>query len=155
RQGWQRLNRVLAALPAEADPMLLPPPSANVSMHNVGVAAPGTQRLLVQDASFALEAGHGVGIIGPSGSGKSTLVRALVGAWLPAIGRIKLDGADLDQWSQAERGRHIGYLPQDVELFAGTVAENIARFEPNADAGAIIAAAKAAGAHELIVGHRR
>ncbi|WP_292315065.1 type I secretion system permease/ATPase [Mesorhizobium sp.] len=154
RQGWQRLNRVLAALPAEADPMLLPPPSANVSMHNVGVAAPGTQRLLVQDASFALEAGHGVGIIGPSGSGKSTLVRALVGAWLPAIGRIKLDGADLDQWSQAERGRHIGYLPQDVELFAGTVAENIARFEPNADAGAIIAAAKAAGAHELIVGFR-
>ncbi|CDX37945.1 Type I secretion system ATP-binding protein PrsD [Mesorhizobium plurifarium] len=154
RQGWQRLNRVLAALPAETEPMLLPPPSASVSMQNVGVAAPGTQRLLVQDASFSMEAGHGVGIIGPSGSGKSTLVRALVGAWLPAIGRIKLDGADLDQWSQAERGRHIGYLPQDVELFAGTVAENIARFEPDADAGAIIAAAKAAGAHDLIVGFR-
>ncbi len=154
RQGWQRLNRVLAALPAETEPMLLPPPSGNVGMHNVGVAAPGTQRLLVQDASFALEAGHGVGIIGPSGSGKSTLVRALVGAWLPATGRIKLDGADLDQWSQAERGRHIGYLPQEVELFAGTVADNIARFEPDADAVAIIAAAKAAGAHELIVGFR-
>ncbi|WP_430691575.1 type I secretion system permease/ATPase [Mesorhizobium vachelliae] len=154
RQGWQRLNRVLAALPAETAPMLLPPPTTNVSAHNVGVAAPGNQRLLVQDANFAMEAGHGVGIIGPSGSGKSTLVRALVGAWLPAIGRIKLDGADLDQWSQAERGRHIGYLPQDVELFAGTVAENIARFEPDADAGAIIAAAKAAGAHELIVGFR-
>jgi ATP-binding cassette subfamily C protein len=154
RQGWQRLNRVLAALPAETEPLLLPPPSANVGMLNVGVAAPGTQRLLVQDASFAIEAGHGVGIIGSSGSGKSTLVRALVGAWLPVIGRIKLDGADLDQWSQSERGRHIGYLPQDVELFAGTVAENIARFEPDADAGAIIAAAKAAGAHELIVGFR-
>ncbi|OHV59845.1 type I secretion protein [Mesorhizobium sp. LCM 4577] len=154
RQGWQRLNRVLAALPAETEPMLLPPPSANVGMQNVSVGAPGTQRLLVHDANFALEAGHGVGIIGPSGSGKSTLVRALVGAWFPVAGRIKLDGADLDQWSQAERGRHIGYLPQDVELFAGTVAENIARFEPDADAGAIIAAAKAAGAHDLIVGFR-
>lgn len=154
RQGWQRLNRVLAALPAETEPMLLPPPSANVSMQNVAVGAPGTQRLLVQDIGFAMEAGHGVGIIGPSGSGKSTLVRALVGAWQPAVGRIRLDGADMDQWSQAERGRHIGYLPQDVELFAGTVAENIARFELDADAGAIIAAAKAAGAHDLIVGFR-
>ncbi|WP_192385517.1 type I secretion system permease/ATPase [Mesorhizobium silamurunense] len=154
RLGWQRLTKVLAALPAEAEPMLLPAPSANVSMQNVSIAAPGAQRLLVHDASFAMEAGHAVGIIGPSGSGKSTLVRALVGAWLPVAGRIRLDGADLDQWSQQEHGRHIGYLPQDVELFAGTVAENIARFEPDADAGAIIAAAKAAGAHELIVGFR-
>ncbi len=154
RLGWQRLTKVLAALPAEAEPMLLPAPSANMSMQNVSIAAPGTQRLLVHDASFAMEAGHAVGIIGPSGSGKSTLVRALVGAWLPVAGRIRLDGADLDQWSQQEHGRHIGYLPQDVELFAGTVAENIARFEPDADAGAIIAAAKAAGAHELIVGFR-
>ncbi|RWM05813.1 MAG: type I secretion system permease/ATPase [Mesorhizobium sp.] len=155
RQGWQRLTRVLAALPAEAEPMLLPAPNANVMMHNVAITAPGSQRLLVQDASFAMEAGHGLGIIGPSGSGKSTLVRALVGAWLPVAGRIKLDGADLDQWSLAERGRHIGYLPQDVELFAGTVADNIARFEMDADPAAIIAAAKAAGAHDLIVGFRQ
>ncbi|RWD93889.1 MAG: type I secretion system permease/ATPase [Mesorhizobium sp.] len=155
RQGWQRLTKVLAALPAEAEPMLLPAPSANVMMHNVAIMAPGSQRLLVQDASFAMEAGHALGIIGPSGSGKSTLVRALVGAWLPVVGRIKLDGADLDQWSQAERGRHIGYLPQDVELFAGTVADNIARFEADADPAAIIAAAKAAGAHDLIVGFRQ
>ncbi|CDX11072.1 Type I secretion system ATP-binding protein PrsD [Mesorhizobium sp. ORS 3324] len=155
RQGWQRLSRVLAALPAEAEPMLLPAPSANVIMHGVGIAAPGTQRLLVHDASFAMEAGHGLGIIGPSGSGKSTLVRALVGAWQPVSGRVRLDGADLDQWSSRERGRHIGYLPQDVELFAGTVAENIARFEPDADSAAIIAAAKAAGAHDLIVGFRQ
>ncbi|WP_245480875.1 type I secretion system permease/ATPase [Mesorhizobium sp. M1E.F.Ca.ET.041.01.1.1] len=155
RQGWQRLTKVLAALPAEAEPMLLPAPSANVMMHNVAIMAPGSQRLLVQDASFAMEAGHALGIIGPSGSGKSTLVRALVGAWLPVVGRIKLDGADLDQWSQAERGRHIGYLPQDVELFAGTVADNIARFETDADPAAIIAAAKAAGAHDLIVGFRQ
>ncbi|RWM24417.1 MAG: type I secretion system permease/ATPase [Mesorhizobium sp.] len=155
RQGWQRLTRVLAALPAEAEPMLLPAPNANIMMHNVAITAPGSQRLLVQDASFAMEAGHALGIIGPSGSGKSTLVRALVGAWLPVAGRIKLDGADLDQWSQAERGRHIGYLPQDVELFAGTVADNIARFEMDVDPAAIIAAAKAAGAHDLIVGFRQ
>jgi len=108
----------------------------------------------VHDASLALEAGHAVGIIGQSGSGKSTLVRALVGAWQPAAGKIRLDGADLHQWSAEDRGRFIGYLPQDVQLFAGTVAENIARFEPDADPAAIIAAANAAGAHDLIVGFR-
>ena len=155
RQGWQRLTKVLAAMPAETEPMLLPPPNASVTVQNATIAAPGVQRLLVQDASFAMEAGHGLGIIGPSGSGKSTLVRALVGAWQPVSGRVKLDGADLDQWSSQERGRHIGYLPQDVELFAGTVAENISRFEPDADADAIITAAKAAGAHELIVSFRQ
>ena len=155
RQGWQRLTRVLAAMPAETEPMPLPAPSVSVMMQNAAIAAPGVQRLLVQDASFAMEAGHGLGIIGPSGSGKSTLVRALVGAWQPVSGRVKLDGADLDQWSSQERGRHIGYLPQDVELFAGTVAENISRFELEADADAIIAAAKAAGAHDLIVSFRQ
>ncbi|WP_280177801.1 type I secretion system permease/ATPase [Mesorhizobium sp. NFR06] len=155
RQGWQRLTRVLAAMPAETEPMQLPAPSASVMMQNAAIAAPGVQRLLVQDASFAMEAGHGLGIIGPSGSGKSTLVRALVGAWQPVSGRVKLDGADLDQWSSQERGRHIGYLPQDVELFAGTVAENISRFDPDVDADAIIAAAKAAGAHDLIVSFRQ
>ncbi|WP_245456500.1 type I secretion system permease/ATPase [Mesorhizobium sp. M2A.F.Ca.ET.043.05.1.1] len=155
RQGWQRLAKVLAAMPAETEPLQLPAPNANVTMQNAMIAAPGVQRLLVQDASFAMEAGHGLGIIGPSGSGKSTLVRALVGAWQPVGGRVKLDGADLDQWSSQERGRHIGYLPQDVELFAGTVAENISRFEPETDADAIIAAAKAAGAHDLIVSFRQ
>lgn len=155
RQGWQRLAKVLAAMPAETEPLQLPAPNAGVTMQNAMIAAPGVQRLLVQDASFAMEAGHGLGIIGPSGSGKSTLVRALVGAWQPVSGRVKLDGADLDQWSSQERGRHIGYLPQDVELFAGTVAENISRFEPETDADAIIAAAKAAGAHDLIVSFRQ
>ncbi|RUW67463.1 type I secretion system permease/ATPase [Mesorhizobium sp. M4B.F.Ca.ET.143.01.1.1] len=155
RQGWQRLTKVLAVMPAETEPLLLPAPSASVVMQNAAITAPGLQRLLVQDASFAMEAGHGLGIIGPSGSGKSTLVRALVGAWQPLGGRVKLDGADLDQWSSQERGRHIGYLPQDVELFAGTVAENISRFEMDADPAAIIAAAKAAGAHDLIVGFRQ
>ncbi|RWD21046.1 type I secretion system permease/ATPase, partial [Mesorhizobium sp.] len=143
RQGWQRLNRMLAAMPADARPMALPMPARHIFMQIVSIAAPGTQRLLVHEASFALEAGHAVGIIGPSGSGKSTLVRALVGAWPLAAGRVRLDGADLDQWSQEDRGRFIGYLPQDVELFAGTVAENIARFEPDADPALVIAAARA------------
>jgi ATP-binding cassette subfamily C protein len=154
RQGWQRLNKILTLLPAEAERMPLPAPGAHVVMLNVSVAAPGTQRLLVQDASFGLEAGHAVGIIGPSGSGKSTLVRALVGVWQPVSGRIKLDGADLDQRTPDERGRHIGYLPQDVELFAGSIAENIARFEYEVDPVLVIAAAKAAGAHDLIVSFR-
>ena len=154
RQSWRRLTRILAAVPADADPMAMPAPSRHVFMRGVSVAAPGTQRLLVHDASLALEAGHAVGIIGQSGSGKSTLVRALVGAWQPAAGKIRLDGADLHQWSAEDRGRFIGYLPQDVQLFAGTVAENIARFEPDADPAAIIAAANAAGAHDLIVGFR-
>jgi PrtD family type I secretion system ABC transporter len=154
RQGWQRLNKILTLLPPEAERMPLPPPSANVVMLSVSVAAPGTQRLLLQDASFGLEAGHAVGIIGPSGSGKSTLVRALVGVWQPVSGRIKLDGADLEQRSPDERGRHIGYLPQDVELFAGSIAENISRFEYELDPALVIAAAKAAGAHDLIVSFR-
>ncbi|HEY4471708.1 MAG TPA: ATP-binding cassette domain-containing protein, partial [Stellaceae bacterium] len=98
-----------------------------------------------------LQAGSGLGIIGPSGSGKSSLVRSLVGAWLPIRGTIRLDGAALEQWSSEELGRHIGYLPQDVELFAGTVAQNISRFVSESDPMAIIAAAKAAGVHELVL----
>jgi ABC-type protease/lipase transport system fused ATPase/permease subunit len=106
---------------------------------------------VVQDVKFRLEAGNALMIVGPSASGKSSLARTLVGAWQPAAGRIRLDGADLTQWAPDELGRHIGYLPQDVELFAGTVAQNIARFEPDSDSARIIEAARAAGVHELIV----
>jgi len=112
---------------------------------------PGDQRVIVQDVNFAVEAGSGVGVIGPSGSGKSSLVRALVGVWMPARGKVRLDGAALDQWSSDVLGRHIGYLPQDVELFAGTVAQNISRFDSEAKSEAIIAAAKEAGVHEMII----
>ncbi len=90
-------------------------------------------------------------MIGPSGSGKSSLIRALVGVWTPARGKVRLDGAALDQWSSDELGRHVGYLPQDVELFAGTVAQNICRFDPDAKSDGIIAAAKEAGVHEMII----
>jgi len=109
------------------------------------------QRIAVQDVSLGLKAGQGLGIIGPSASGKSSLARAMVGVWQPMRGKVRMDGAALDQWDPNELGKNIGYLPQDVELFAGTVAQNIARFEPDAPAEAVIAAGQAAGVHEMIV----
>ena len=140
-----------ALLPAEQQPTPLPRRAQALAVEAVGVAPPGEQRVVVQDVTFALKAGQGLGIIGPSASGKSSLARALVGVWPPARGKVRLDGAALDQWCAEALGRHIGYLPQDVELFAGTVAQNIARFEPEPDPEAMIAAAQAAGVHELIL----
>lgn len=154
RHSWRRLNTLLALLPARVEPMTLPSPKKRLALQDVCVAAPGTKKLIVQSIGLEMEAGHALGIVGPTGSGKSTLVRALVGVWQPVAGRIRLDGADLDQWSPHELGRHVGYLPQDVELFAGTVGENISRFDREADANAIVAAAQAAGVHDLIVGLR-
>ncbi|WP_298270981.1 type I secretion system permease/ATPase [uncultured Bradyrhizobium sp.] len=151
RQSWQRLNRLLQQLPARPAQTLLQAPQKKLSVEAVTIVAPGDQRAIVQDVSFAVEAGSGVGVIGPSGSGKSSLIRALVGVWTPARGKVRLDGAALDQWSSDELGRHVGYLPQDVELFAGTVAQNICRFDPDATSDGIIAAAKEAGVHEMII----
>jgi ATP-binding cassette subfamily C protein len=151
RQSWRRLNQLLDRLPARPVPTLLPPPSSRLSVEGLSIAAPGDPRPVVQDVTFALSAGSGLGVIGPSASGKSSLVRALVGVWQPARGKVRLDGAALDQWSCDELGRHVGYLPQDVELFAGTVAQNIARFDPQATADGVIAAAKEAGVHDMIV----
>ena len=151
RQSWNRLNALLGRIPARPVPTMLHGPSKRLSVEGVSIVAPGDQRLIVQDVSFALEAGAGLGVIGPSGSGKSSLVRALVGVWQPVRGKVRLDGAALDQWSSDELGRYIGYLPQDVELFAGTVAQNICRFDPYATSYAIIAAARQAGVHEMII----
>lgn len=151
RQSWHRLNRLLEQLPARAEQMQLQAPSSRLSVEAVSIVPPGDQKVIVQDINFALEAGHGLGVIGPSGSGKSSLARALVGVWLPFRGKVRLDGAAIDQWSPDVLGRHIGYLPQDVELFAGTVAQNISRFDPDANSGAIIAAAKEAGVHQIII----
>ena len=131
--------------------MALPAPKTHLVVENVIASPPGVQRLVVQDVSFALKAGQGLGIIGPSASGKSSLARLIVGVWAPARGKVRLDGAALDQWSPDALGKHIGYLPQDVELFAGTVAQNIARFEPDAPSEAVIAASQAAGVHDMIV----
>lgn len=130
--------------------MALQPPQRTLSVESAVVAAPGTQKIVAQDVKFTLVRGSGLGIIGPSGSGKSSVARILVGVWAPVRGKVRLDGAALDQWSSESLGRHIGYLPQDVELMAGTVAQNIGRFERELDADAVIAAAKAAGVHELI-----
>jgi ATP-binding cassette subfamily C protein len=152
RQSWQRLTRLLAALPPLVVPMALQPPQKSLLVEGITVAPPGSDRIVVQDASFSLQAGHGLGIIGPSGSGKSSLARMLIGVWQPVRGRIRLDGASLDQWPPDILGASIGYVPQDVELMAGTVAQNIARFATPVDANMVISAATAAGVHELIVG---
>ncbi|HEX7563317.1 MAG TPA: type I secretion system permease/ATPase [Bradyrhizobium sp.] len=151
RQSWHRLNRLLESLPAQTAQTVLQNPSSRLAVEAVSIAPPGEQRIVVQDVTFALEAGNGLGVIGPSGSGKSCLVRALVGVWQPFRGKVRLDGAALDQWSSDVLGRHVGYLPQDVELFAGTVAQNICRFDPEARSEAIIAAAKEAGVHQMII----
>ena len=152
RLGMRRLGDLLdAPSMAERQPTPLPAPAATLTAENLIVAAPGRAAPVVTGVSLRLEAGQGLGIIGPSASGKSSLVRALVGAWPALKGDIRLDGASLDQWTREALGRHIGYLPQDVELFDGTVAENIARFSANATGEGIVAAAEAAGAHEMIL----
>ena len=151
RQSWRRLNKLLESLPARTAQTMLQSPSSRLAVEAVSVAPPGDQKIVVQDVTFALEAGNGLGVIGPSGSGKSSLVRALVGVWQPFRGKVRLDGAALDQWSSDVLGRHVGYLPQDVELFAGSVAQNICRFDPEADSEAIIAAAREAGVHQMII----
>jgi len=152
RQSWHRLNRLLGMIPEQTVPTQLETPTNKLSVEALSVGAPGDQRPIVHDATFAIEAGQAVGVIGPSGSGKSSLVRALVGVWQPLRGKVRLDGAALDQWSPEILGRHIGYLPQDVELFAGTIAQNISRFEDNPSPDDIIAAAREARVHEMIIG---
>jgi ATP-binding cassette subfamily C protein len=151
RQGWNRLSHLFTHLPPQVAPMALQPPAKTLVVQNAAVAPPGEQKLVCQDVNFSLTAGKALGVIGPTASGKSSLARLLVGVWTPARGSVRIDGATLDQWSPEALGRHVGYLPQDVELFSGTVAQNIARFEEPPDAEAIIAAAQAAGVHELII----
>ncbi|RWK62261.1 type I secretion system permease/ATPase [Mesorhizobium sp.] len=151
RQAWARLTQLLVLLPETATSVSLPAPKSALSVESISVTPPGERRMVVQDATFALEKGVGLGIVGPSASGKSSLVRAIAGIWLPVRGTVRLDGATLDQWSPEELGKHIGYLPQDVQLFDGTIAENIARFEPQAPSDKILAAARAAGVHDLVI----
>lgn len=150
RQSWTRLRALLARLPGKALSINLPAPCRSLVVEGLGLVAPSGNRLLIQDLSFGISAGQVIAVVGPSGSGKSSLARALVGVWQPIRGRIKLDGASLDQWSSDRLGRHVGYLPQDVELFEGTAAQNIARFSPDASSDSVIEAARAAGVHELI-----
>jgi PrtD family type I secretion system ABC transporter len=151
RQSWQRLSRLLAHLPPRTEPMPLQPPTSSLVVQNAAVCPPGEPKVVCQDISFTLAGGKALGVIGPTASGKSSLARMLVGVWAPARGTVRLDGATFDQWSQEALGRHIGYLPQDVELFPGNIAQNIARFEDPPNPEAVLAAAQAAGVHDLIV----
>lgn len=151
RQSWQRLSRLLGHLPPRTEPMPLKPPSHSLVVQGATVCPPGQQKIVCQEANFTLTAGKALGVIGPTASGKSSLARMLVGVWTPLRGTVRLDGATLDQWSPDALGQHVGYLPQDVELFNGTVAQNIARFEEPPDPDAVIAAAQAAGVHDLII----
>ena len=151
RQSRNRIEELLTFVQNQPEPMALPAPEKNVSVEGITVCAPGTQKPLLQGINFSLEAGQGLGIIGPSAAGKTTLAKALVNVWQVVQGAIRLDGANLNQWSLDTLGSHIGYLPQDIELFDGTVADNIARFSDNPDPEEIIAAAEAADVHQMIL----
>ncbi|WP_082533301.1 type I secretion system permease/ATPase [Devosia sp. Root413D1] len=149
RQAWRRLASALSATQTRQPEVTLPAPSHSLSVQQLA-AGPSRQAVIVQGVTFELQAGEAVGILGPSGSGKSTVARALVGAWPVLQGEIRLDGSELSHFDADRLGRHVGYLSQHVELFAGTVAENISRFQPDADEQALFAAATAAQVHELI-----
>jgi ATP-binding cassette, subfamily C, type I secretion system permease/ATPase len=151
RQSWHALNQLLDAFPEQVELLALESPSKTLSVETASVAPPGVQRLVAADINFNLKAGSGLGVIGPSGSGKSSLARMLVGVWTPTRGKVRLDGATFDQWTPEALGQHIGYLPQDVELLSGTIAENIARFATDARPETVMAAARAAGVHDMIV----
>jgi len=151
RLSGQRLDQLLKLLPKEKEPLALEAPTEALMVEELSLGAPDSERPILTNVSFKASSGQGIGIIGPSGAGKSTLARALVGVWPRLRGRITLDNAALDQWSPEALGKHIGYLPQDVELFDGTLAANIARFDPGATPTAVLQAAKLAGAHEMIL----
>lgn len=151
RQSYAQLSKTLMVFADLRPPMALPRPRHVLSVEGLTVAAPGQQKLLIQNVTFALSAGEGLAVTGPSASGKSTLVRALVGAWPSLRGTVRLDHAALEQWDVEALGRDIGYLPQDIELFDGTVADNICRFDRDADPKDILAAARAAGIDQMIL----
>jgi ATP-binding cassette subfamily C protein PrsD len=152
RQGIERLRDILkaTALPKSPD-VILPAPCRRLLVQDLTVTAPGSERTIVANVSFSVDAGAGLALLGASASGKSSLVKALVGVWPASKGVVRLDDAALDQWRLDDLGRHIGYLPQDVALFDGSVAENIARFEAGAASEAILEAARVAGAHQMIL----
>ena len=151
QQAWKRLGQMMAILPETAAPLALPAPRERLSVENLTSGPPGREQVIVGGVSFDIPAGSALGVIGPSGSGKSSLARALTGIWPVYRGAVRLDGAALDQWDDEARGRHVGYLPQDIELFAGTVSQNISRFRANPDPETVIEAARAAGVHDLIL----
>jgi ATP-binding cassette subfamily C exporter for protease/lipase len=150
KSSYKRLSGLLVAYPAESQLMPLPPPTGAVRIENLVVVPPGAKVPSVKGVNIALNKGEVIAVVGPSASGKSSLVRALVGIWPVAHGSVRFDEADVAQWSRAELGPHLGYLPQDIELFDGSIAENIARFG-DVDSAKVIEAARLAGIHEMIL----
>ncbi len=150
RQAYARLDDILNEAPPRGDTLSLPAPKGHIRLENVIATAPGRREAILKGLTFEITAGDAVGVIGPSAAGKSTLARILVGVWPSRAGTVRLDGADVYLWNKEELGPHIGYLPQDIELFEGTVAENIARFG-TVDAGKVIEAAQRAGVHDMIL----
>jgi PrtD family type I secretion system ABC transporter len=151
RQAWSRLKSCLMDTPYNQRRMDLPAPRGHVTVEDLTAFAPGADKQILSGISFDLPAGSGLGIIGPTGAGKSTLARAIVGIWPAMRGTVRLSGAAMDQWDPAVLGAYLGYLPQEVELFDGTIAENISRFTPDPDAGAIVKAAEEASVHEMVL----
>lgn len=151
QEGWGRLSQLLSQVPPEPTRTALPKPRALLEAQQITVVPPGEQQAALRMVSFRLEPGQAMGVIGPSGAGKSTLARTLTGVWRPAGGKVRLDGATLDQYDSDVLGSYIGYLPQRVTLFDGTIADNIARLQPNPNDEMVIAAARKAAAHDMIL----
>jgi ATP-binding cassette subfamily C protein EexD len=150
RGQYRRLNDLLIQIPADTEKMSLPPPTGSISFEDAQVIPPGAKAPVLRSVTLNIGAGELLGVIGPSGAGKSTFVRALLGVWPTSSGKIRLDGAEVSSWNRAELGPYIGYLPQDVELFEGSISENIARFG-DIDAEQVVNAAKMADVHSLIL----
>lgn len=150
RHGYRRLQETLSRIPPNPDRLTLPAPRAELEVEDLVAAIPGRNQVVLAGISLHLRAGDSLGVIGPTGGGKSTLARVVVGVWPALKGLVRIDGASLDQWGE-DLGRHVGYLPQNIELFDGTIAENISRFHAEASSDSIIEAAEAAGAHKMIL----
>lgn len=150
RSSYERLNKMFAEYPSQQRNMSLPAPEGLLSCENILVAPPGTHVPVVRGVNFVLQPGESMAIIGPSAAGKSSVARAVLGVWPLIGGKVRLDGADIHAWNKDELGRHIGYLPQDIELFNGTISENIARFN-ELDPKKVVDAAKMAGVHDMIL----
>jgi ABC-type protease/lipase transport system fused ATPase/permease subunit len=151
RDAYDRLKRLLERLPPEQEVMPLPSPKGRLTCEQVIYVPRGRDKPVLNGVSFALEPGEALGIVGSSAAGKSTLCKIIVGSWQPTRGHARLDGADLFAWPSEQLGPYVGYLPQDIELFGGTVKDNIARLVPDADADAVVEAAMTAGVHEIIL----
>jgi ATP-binding cassette subfamily C protein len=150
-RGWTALREMLGKTPPEPQKTTLPAPKGYVDVKGITVAAPGENNPVLRAVTFRVEPGTALGVIGPSGAGKTTLAKVLTGIWRPAAGKVRIDGAALDQWPEDEIGLHIGYLPQEIGLMSGSVAENIARMAEDRNDEEVIKAAKRAGAHELLL----